>query len=193
MDNTLLHYISHYVALTEEEADLIKEQRLFKSYKKNEILLAEGEYPKECFLVIKGSVRAYQLKNGEERNTDFYFENDTIRPIGYLSDVPSHYYLSCLEDCWLAIGSEARNKQLVEQIPKLSQLISKMNEELLIQKTTEFDDFKMRSPEERYLLLLEKRPDILNRVPLFHLASYLGITQISLSRIRSRLARNKTF
>jgi CRP-like cAMP-binding protein len=144
-------------------------------------------YAKECFFIIKGCLRVFYLKDGEEHNTEFYFENETVRPISYQTNQPSQYYISCLEDCILAIGSVERNAKLIEQIPKLSTLILKMNEDLLIKKTLDFDNFKNHSPEERYLLLLEQNPELLNRIPLFHLASYLGITQISLSRIRSRI------
>jgi DNA-binding MarR family transcriptional regulator len=87
----------------------------------------------------------------------------------------------------LAIGNEERNKKLVEKIPKLSSLISQMNNDLLLQKTLEFDEFKNNNPEERYLLILKNKPELINRIPLYHLATYLGITQISLSRIRNRI------
>ena len=187
MNNSIIDYISQFIRLTEEEANITCEQNLFRQYPKNEILLAEGKYATECYFIIKGCVRAYYIKDGEERNTDFFFENQTIRPVSYQTKQPSEYYLSCLEDCVIAVGNEARNQKLVVQIPKLSSLISQMNEELLLQKTLEFDHFKSNSPEERYKNLLKNNPELLNRIPLFHLASFLGITQVSLSRMRRRI------
>lgn len=191
MEENIIHFIRQFVQLSDEDVACINKQNLFRSYRKNDQLLAEGERARECYFVIQGCVRAYYLKDGEERNTAFYLENETIRPLGYQTNQPSPYYLSCLEDCVLAVGSESRNKILVEQVPQLSSLILQMNETLLIQKTLELDDFKNHSPEERYLLLVEKQPALLNRIPLYHLASYLGITQISLSRIRRRLSKEK--
>lgn len=188
MDNYIIDYISQFIKLSEVEIQIINEQNLFRRYAKNEILLSAGKYAKDCYFVIQGCVRAYQIKDGEERNTDFFFENHTIAPISYQTKQPSQYYLSCLEDCVIAIGNEARNQKLLMQIPNLSLLISKMNKSLLIQKTVEFDDFKNHNPEERYLLLLKNKPEFLNRIPLYHLATYLGITQISLSRIRNRIS-----
>ena len=188
MEENIINYISQFIKLTEEEEKIITEQNLFRHYKKNDILLEEGENAKVCYFVVKGCVRAYYLKNGEERNTDFFFENQTIRPLSYQTNKPSTYYLSCLEDCILSIGSESKNKKLAEQIPKLSSLILQMNESLLVQKTLELDNFKTHSPEERYLMLLRNRPEHLKRLPLYHLASYLGITPISLSRIRNRIS-----
>jgi CRP-like cAMP-binding protein len=188
MDETIIRFITQYVPLSEVEISIIKEQNLFKSFPKNYLLLSEGEQATECYFVMKGCIRAYQLIDGEERNTDFYFENQPIRPISYQTNQPSQYFLACLEDTVVAVGSDSRNQTLVERIPQLSSLINKMNEEQLIQKTEEFDHFKNHSPEERYLRLLEEKPALLARIPLYHLASYLGITQISLSRIRSRIS-----
>ena len=55
--------------------------------------------------------------DGEERNTDFYIENQTITPVSYQTHTSSQYYLSCLEDCVLAVGSDERNRELVKKIP----------------------------------------------------------------------------
>lgn len=188
MNNLIIEYIQKYILLTDKEIQVINEQNLIRHCKKKDILLCAGEFAKECYFVISGCVRAYYLIDGEERNTSFFFENMTIRPVNYFNGLPSEYYLVCLEDCVLAIGSEERNKSLVHCIPKLADLISKMNEELFMHKTVELDYFKNQSPEERYLALVAKQPDIIRRVPLYHLASYLGITQVSLSRIRSRIS-----
>jgi CRP-like cAMP-binding protein len=187
MDSSVIEYISQFIKLTEDEVQIIRAQNIFRQYKKNDTLLSEGEYSKECFFIIQGCVRAFYLKDGEERNTNFFFENQTITPVSYQTKQPSQYYLSCIEDCVLAIGNEERNKKLVEKIPKLSSLISQMNNDLLLQKTLEFDEFKNNNPEERYLLILKNKPELINRIPLYHLATYLGITQISLSRIRNRI------
>lgn len=189
MDNYIIDFITQFVKLSENEVQIVKNQNIFRYCQKDELLLSEGKYAKECYFIIQGCVRAFYIKDGEERNTDFFFENQTIRPVSYFSKEPSQYYLSCLENCIIAVGDEARNQKLIEQIPKLSSLILQMNEKLLVQKTVDFDDFKNHSPEERYLLLLKNQPELLQRIPLYHLASYLGITQISLSRIRSRILK----
>lgn len=188
MGNAIANYISQFIPLSEKDARIISEQYLFRNYKKNEILLYEGEYAKVHYFVISGCVRAYYLKNGEERNKEFFFENQIIRPLSFQTNQPSPYFLSCLEDCTLAIGSQSSNKKLLEQIPKLSSFVIQMNESMLIQKILELDNFKNHTPEERYVMLMENHPGHLDRIPLYHLASYLGITAISLSRIRSRIS-----
>jgi CRP-like cAMP-binding protein len=187
MEELIIKYISKYIPLSDNEVKIITKQNLIRCYKKNEVLLAEGEYATECYLVLSGCIRAYYLIDGEERNADFYTENNTITSISYQTHLPSQYYLSCIEDSIIAVGCDSRNKKLIELIPKLSFLIMQMNQERLIQKTVEFDSFKNHNPEQRYLELIEKKPDLANRIPLYHLASYLGITQVSLSRIRKRI------
>ena len=191
MDESIIDYISKFIELSEDEKKIINGQNVFRKYKKNEILLSEGNYAKDCYFIIKGCVRTYYNKDGEDRNTDFFFENQTIRPFSYQTKQPSEYYLACVEDCVICIGNDARNQKLIEQVPKLSLLISQMNENLLLQKTLELNNFKINSPEERYLGLLENKPELLNRIPMYHLASYLGITAISLSRIRNRILQKR--
>ena len=83
MNSTIIDYISQFIDLTDDEAKIISAQNLFQYYKKNEILLSEGYYAKNCYFIIKGCVWSYSLKDGEERNTDFFFENQTIRPLSY--------------------------------------------------------------------------------------------------------------
>lgn len=183
----VIGFISRYIALSEEEADLIRAQNLIRFCKKDEVLLSEGALSKACYFVLKGCIRSYYLIGGEERTTEFYTENQAITPVGYITGEPSAYYLSCLEDSIVAIGSEDRNRQLLEKVPKLASLVMQMNSELLAGNQVALDDFKNLSPEMRYLKLLETRPDLFSRVPLYHLATYLGITPVSLSRIRKRI------
>lgn len=188
MDDKIIEFITRYIPLTEEEIDIIKEQNLIKYYKKGEILLHEGDYAKDCYFVLKGCVRSYHIIDGEEKTTDFYTENQTINPVSYLTKQPSEYFLSCLEDCVISLGNEERNKALLMKIPRLESMVLKLSGSLLAESHTFLDDFKNLSPEMRYLKLHENRPDIFQRVPLQYIASYLGITPVSLSRMRKRIA-----
>lgn len=188
MDEVIINFISKHIPLSEQEVEIIVSQNLIKHFKKNELLLTEGQQAKECYFVLNGCVRSYYLIDGEERNTNFYTENQAITPVSYQTQTPSAYYLSCLEDCVLGIGSTERNNELMEKIPKLSALIMEMNNQLLLQKEAELDNFKTFTPEQRYIKLVQQNPQLANRIPLYHLASYLGITQVSLSRIRKRIS-----
>ena len=78
-------------------------------------------------------------------------------------------------------------RMIFQKFPRFEKLCRILSEELLAKNESEFDDFKISSPEMRYLNLLETRPDLLQRVPQYQLASFLGITPPSLSRMRARL------
>ena len=119
MESNIIDYISQFIKLTVDEVRIIGEQNLFRHYKKNDIMLSEGEYAKDCYFIVQGCVRLYYIKDGEERNTDFFFENQTIRPGSYQTKLPSEYYLSCLEDCLLAIGNETKNQKISGANPKI--------------------------------------------------------------------------
>lgn len=189
MDDEVIKFITSYIPLSIEEVTIIKEQNLIRSYKKGSSLLSEGEFSRECYFIIKGCIRSYYLVDGEEKTTEFYTEQQSIRPVSYLTGQPSEYYLSCLEDCVVAVSSAERNKKLVERLPKLASLIMQMDGELLVQNQLSFDNFKYLSPEMRYLRLMETRADLFDRVPLYHIATYLGITAVSLSRMRKRISK----
>lgn len=190
MDDFIIKYISAYIELNPEEEDIIRNQNLIKPFVKDTILLAEGEHARECYFVLKGCVRRYYIINGEERTTEFYTENQSIIPVSYTKKKPSEYFLSCVEDTVIALGSNERNEGLIKQIPKLETMLVQMASEMQAQNQVEMDNFKNLNPEERYLNLTETRPDLLNRVPLNYIATYLGITPESLSRIRKRISRN---
>jgi CRP-like cAMP-binding protein len=186
--DAIIKFIERYVPLTQEEIDIILDQNLIKVYPKDGLLLSEGELARECFFILEGCVRSYYLIDGEEKTTEFYTEMATITPVSYVTKQPSEYFLSCLEDSIIAVGSPERNKALLEKVPKLENMVMQLHTELLVQNQLSFDSFKNLSPEQRYLKFMEARPDLMNRVPLGHLATYLGITPVSLSRIRKRMA-----
>jgi CRP-like cAMP-binding protein len=187
VEDKIIRFISSYVSLSEEEIGVITAQNLIRSYKKEEVILSEGELAKVCYFVIKGCIRSYYLVDGEERNTEFYTENQAINPVSYIRNEPSAYYLSCLEDCIVAVGSAERNTQLLEKVPKLASLVMRLNSEMIVENQVALGDLRTLSPEMRYRKLLEKRPDLFGRIPLYHLATYLGITPVSLSRMRRRI------
>jgi CRP-like cAMP-binding protein len=188
MVEEILKFIRSYIDLSEEEENIIRESSQMADFKKNDLLLSEGEYAKNHFFVVSGCVRSYYIINGEERTTDFYTENQSIIPVSLVTKQPSEYFISCMEDCKIAIGYEERDQALIEKIPKLKNLIMRSDTQVRIQNQVMFDNFKNNSPEMRYRYLLDTRPDLLNRVPLQHLATYIGITPVSLSRLRKRLS-----
>lgn len=187
MQDILFDFISKYVTLTEEEKNAIISLDLFRTLKKGTILLKEGQYSKESYFVVKGCIRTYYLIDGEEKTTDFYTETETLSPPCVISRTPSEYYVDCIEDCTLLISNSDMEEEVNSKFPKFEIMCRRLSEELLAKERLEFDEFRTSSPEQRYLSLLEKRQDLIQRVPQHQLASYLGITPQSLSRLRARI------
>jgi CRP-like cAMP-binding protein len=187
MQNLLFDFISKYVTLTEDEKNALISLDLFHSVKKGTILLKEGQKSKESYFVLKGCIRTYYNLDSEEKTTAFYTEMEALTPPCVISKTPSEYFISCIEDAILLVSNSDMEVEINSKFPKFEMMCRKLSEELLAKQRIDFDEFKTSSPEQRYLNLLEKRPDLIQRVPQYQLASYLGIKPQSLSRLRARI------
>lgn len=189
MENKLFDFIEKYMTLSAEEKQVIVELALFKTFRKGTVLLKEGDFSNESYFVLKGCIRCYYLIGGEEKTTAFYTESDTLSPICVVTKTASEHYISCVEDSLIVISNPYIEKIGFEKFPRFETLCRLISEEKLVKNVAAFDAFKNASPEQRYLNLINTRPDLVQRVPQHQLASYLGITPESLSRVRNRLAK----
>lgn len=187
MKNILFDFISKYISLTEEEKNAIISLDLFRSVKKGNILLEEGQKSKDSYFVLKGCIRAYYIIEGEEKTTGFYTEMDVLTPQCAIKKTPSEYFVSCVEDSILLVSNSDVELEINNKFPKFESMCRILSEELLAKQQIDFDEFKTSSPEQRYLNLLQKRPDLIQRVPQHQIASFLGIKPQSLSRLRARI------
>ena len=187
MQQILFDFISKYVTLTEEKKNAIGSSDIFRQVKKGTILLKEGQRSKESYFILKGCIRTYYVLDSEEKTTGFYTEMEAFTPPCVISKTPSEYYISCVEDTILSVSNSDMEAEMNGKFPKFETLCRMLSEDLLAKQRIDFDEFKTSSPEQRYFNLLQKRPDLLQRVPQHQLASYLGITPQSLSRLRGRI------
>lgn len=192
MKDTLFDFISKYISLNDEERNALLSLDLFRSVKKGTILLKEGQRSNESYFVLKGCIRTYYVIDSEEKTTAFYTEMEALTPPSVVNKTPSEYYISCVEDSILTISNSDMEVEINTKFPKFDIMCRMLSEELLAKQRIDFDEFKTSSPEERYLNLLQKRPDLLQRVPQHQLASYLGIKPQSLSRLRARIVEKKS-
>lgn len=191
MENILFDFISKYISITEEEKNALLELDLFHTLKKGTVLLQEGEKSQNSYFVLKGCIRTYYLIDGEEKTTAFYTEMDVLTPHCVISKTPSDYYISCVEDSILLISNTDMGVEINSKFPKFDRMCKLLSEELLAKQQINFNEFKTSSPEQRYLNLLQKRPDLIQRIPQNQLASFLGIKPQSLSRLRARIFKKK--
>jgi CRP-like cAMP-binding protein len=187
MQDILFDFISKYISLTEEEKNAILSLDIFRSVKKGTILLKEGQKSQDEYFILKGCVRKYYIINGEEKTTAFFTEMEGLTPHCVINKTPSEYFISCVEDTILTVANPDVGVEINTKFPKFDVMCRIVSEELLAKEQINFDEFKTSSPEQRYLNLLQNRPDLIQRVPQHQLASYLGIKPQSLSRLRARI------
>ncbi len=191
MQEVLFDFLKEHIELNEAEKENIIQMNLFKSVNKGEILLKEGEYSDKSYFILKGCLRTYYILDGEEKTTAFYTELEGISPHTLLSKKPSEYFIASLEDGIIIESTPEMEKIGFEKFPKFETLCRILSEKLYLKQQMDFDEFKTSSPEKRYLNLIKQRPDLIQRVPQNQIASFLGITPQSLSRMRARLSEKK--
>lgn len=191
MENELIKCISEYVEINEELEKALLESAFIKSLKKGTMLLKEGDICNECYFILKGCIRSFYLKDGEEYTTEFYTEEQAVTLSCYGKKIPSHVYLECIEDTISSVGTPGLEKEMFQKYPQLESLARVMGDVMMTKNQDTFAVFKRASPEERYINLLNKRPDLIQRAPQHQIASYLGIKPESLSRIRNRIMKKQ--
>ncbi len=191
MENKLFDFISKYMPVSEDEKQSIISLNIFHTYRKGTVLLKEGQCSDKSYFVLQGCLRTFYVVEGEEKTTAFYTEMEGLTPNCVLSRQASDYFVVCVEDSILTVSTPDMEADIFEKFPRFETLCRILSEELLIKNQSSFDEFKTSSPEQRYLNLMRNRPGLLQRVPQHQVASYLGITPQSLSRLRARITEKK--
>jgi CRP-like cAMP-binding protein len=193
MHNPLIDYISKFVSLDDNEIQDINSLVEKKSFKAGDILLKEGSISRVSYFNLKGCVRMYYIVDGEEKTTHYYTENQFITSFrSFTNQIPADHYLQCIEDCELALVPYKVEQELLRRYPKLESFARVILETELANYQDMLSSYIISNPESRYKNFIKNHPDLLQRIPLYQLASYLGITAESLSRIRSRILKKSS-
>jgi len=182
-------YLDPLVSFTQSEKKVLESFFVYRQVPKKFKLAEEGKIAKELYFILKGLVRLYYTKDGEEV-TGFIFKEHLFASSydSFLRQAPSIQTLETLEECELLVISKKGVDRLYETLPKMQVLGRKVAEQRFINAQQILSSFILETPEERYRRFERQHGDLLLRVPHHIIASYLGITPVSLSRIRKRRA-----
>ena len=168
---------------TIDSMDAIIKQR---HYRKGELLVRVGQVPENFYFVSKGLARVYYVRKGLDVTDYFAIDNQFIGALpGLFSRQPSHKAIEALEDSDVEYFSYATFDKLCERHHDLERAARKMTIFGMIEGQKRIESIRFFSSREKYEELERLYPGITNRAPLKHIASYLGVTQVSISRIRA--------
>lgn len=160
------------------------------TYRKGDTVVRERQYSKKAYLIIEGCARAYYLKDGKDISDWFTFENQFMASIiSFFSDQPSPHYVEFVEDSTVLEFTKETVDLLSNNFHDFERFISKVVTETMLGLCERLHTIQFAKAEERYQNLISIYPDITQRIPLTHIASYLGITLETLSRIRNPKVR----
>ena len=181
----LFKYFKKFNPLSKEAENAISEISSIVSIKKNKDLQPIGHSCKTIYFINKGIARIYYFKDGIDITESFSFESNIIARVESLfTGKPSRKAIQILEDAEVVAINSGQLFKLYDTFPEIERLFRKIFEAAYVDTVNRIEGIQFHSAEERYKALINQAPNILQRVPLKHVASYLGITQVSLSRIR---------
>lgn len=191
MLSTYREKIKSFITFSDEEWHLFMGYLKIKKLSKNECFVENGEICREIAFIIKGSVRFCNVVDGIEITGYFSFENNFVTALkSYLTGEPCLYDIKTLEETSFIILTK-ENMQTLLAHPLLSCKMERFGRLIAEKFNILFEDriksFVVKTAEQRYLDLLESGQDILQRVPLQYIAQFIGVTPVSLSRIRKRI------
>ncbi|MCB0734514.1 MAG: Crp/Fnr family transcriptional regulator [Flavobacteriales bacterium] len=189
MENKFVNYFSRISPLTKEEAEGIARSMQTKTFQKGDYLLKEGQFAASTYFVLEGCIREFVLTDGEEKTTNFFTEEQWAISLNSFTpqNASSHNWV-CVEDTTVVVGDEQQAQALFQQFPRFETISRTIMEAAFAEQREALASYYTDSPEQRYLKLLQSRPNLFQRIPQYHLASYIGVKPESLSRIRKRIA-----
>jgi CRP-like cAMP-binding protein len=183
----LFEYFKRFSPLSDEAKKAIEETSKIVHIQKNKDLQPIGHTCKTVYFINKGIARIYYYKDGIDITDSFATENNVIARVESLfTGKPSRKAIQVLEDAEIVAIDADMLFKLYDSYPEIERLFRKIFEASHVETVNRIEGIQFHTAEERYKALLQEAPAIIQRVPLKYIASYLGITQVSLSRIRGQ-------
>ncbi len=183
----LLERLNSLNPMSEELADKIISVTKTIDYPAGTYILKEGQTCTRACMIGKGLARSYYINDGKEITSRFMDEGFIITSwISYYTQKPGNEFIQTVEDCTLLCIDHADIQKVYKQFPEFNIIGRKQTEYAFYQAELRTQMLRKHTAEERYKFFIEQQPSLLQRVPLKHIATYLGMNEETLSRVRSR-------
>lgn len=191
MKAALAHYLHKYAPFSTNEIDQIYQSLTIKKLLKGDYLLQEGQVCQHQFFLYQGLTRSYYInQKGIDQIVQFAIENWWVTDMeSFILETPSLVSIQTLEKCTVLCLHKEDLERLYRTLPKLERVFRVISERMLIALQRR-NEFFMKAPsEEKYLNIVQKIPNLINRVPQYMIASYLDMTPEHLSAIRKKVSQ----
>ncbi|MGM9476944.1 Crp/Fnr family transcriptional regulator [Pedobacter sp. GSP4] len=187
------HYVEQKAALSPSESDRIRSLAVIKKLRKKQYLLQEGDVWKYNAFITKGCLRTYSVdERGNEHVIGFGTENWWMGDReSLLSGAPSSYNIDAIEDSELVLFTKTNFDLLTNEIPAFNAMVNAILQRSFIASQNRINASLSFTAEEKYLNFLQKYPGFATRIPQAMIASFLGMTPETLSRIRTQTLKKK--
>ena len=182
-------YLRQFGTLTPEDVRHIREATRAVNLPKGSRLMEAAKIPRELWFILEGITRIYYYTESGKEVTKYFVDEGHISTDGssFLYGLPTMAYVETITDCRLLCISRSAFDELAKQISGWDALFLRLLAHGMTEKVNRISPMLSESAEERYLNFTERFPELRNRIPLNYLASYIGVTKSSLSRIRRNL------
>ena len=191
MENQLIKYFQKHLDLHPAEIEFLVENVPLVEVNRGEVLLKEGEVSSAFYFVQSGIIRMYYLVDGVEKTTFFYEENDFVSSYeSFTRQTPAKHYLQAIQTATVAVFDIQVVSRIISEFPRFEVLSRMVMEKELGIYQDMISCFVTMSATQRYLNLIAHKPHLLNKIPQYDIATYLGVSPETLSRIRKKIKSN---
>lgn len=186
--NFITEILSQFATVSGQAENVLAEIAETRDFPKGKLLLKQGKMCKHMYFLESGFARAFYYKQGKDVTSWFAVENDVVTSMyAFTAQKPSFENIEILEDSILHYISYSQLQQLYQKFPEFNLAVRLIIEKYYIELEERTLSFQIQSARERYQFILNNQPGLLQRASLGHIASYLGISQETLSRVRANI------